>query len=191
MGNSASRAARKLPKRAEPPAWVGKRTPGPTDPPAGLRREQVREKLASEQRTEAIEKDARDPHFLANLQQLGPVKVDHHMRTIRPEAAASNTAQLFKARQQHEHDLEAAQQHRGPVMTNTRFNAMQLTSALNARKGAANSEAMRTKARDLEVDSAKLESVARFINTPSVAKEGVRMFVDKDGNERTIAKVRR
>jgi hypothetical protein len=107
MGSSASKAARKLPKRAEPPTWAGKRTPNPgqPDPPAGVTREQVRENLASAQRTEgasatissgsastqfmvsAIEKDARDPHFLANLQQLGPVKVDHHMKTVRPVCA--------------------------------------------------------------------------------------------------------
>ena len=32
----------------------------------------------------AIEQDAADPHFLQKLNQLGPVKVDHHMQTIRP-----------------------------------------------------------------------------------------------------------
>jgi hypothetical protein len=32
----------------------------------------------------AIEKDAFDPHFLASVQKLGPVRVDHHMRTVRP-----------------------------------------------------------------------------------------------------------
>ncbi len=30
----------------------------------------------------AIERDAADPHFLANLNKLGPVRVDH-MQTIR------------------------------------------------------------------------------------------------------------
>ena len=32
----------------------------------------------------AIERDAADPHFLANLNKLGPVRVDHHMQAIRP-----------------------------------------------------------------------------------------------------------
>ena len=31
-----------------------------------------------------IEQDARDPHFLANLSRLGPVRVNHSMETIRP-----------------------------------------------------------------------------------------------------------
>jgi hypothetical protein len=41
-----------------------------------------------------------------------------------------------------------------------------------------------------EIDFDKLESIARFINTPSVAKGNIRTFVDRDGNKRTMAKVR-
>lgn len=33
MGGAASKASRKLPKRAETPKWAGVRTPGPTDQP--------------------------------------------------------------------------------------------------------------------------------------------------------------
>lgn len=62
--------------------------------------------------------------------------------------------------------------------------------ALNARKGAKSPEAMGRIADEYELNFNKLQSVARFVNTPSVAKEGVRTFVDKDGNEQTIAKVR-
>lgn len=62
--------------------------------------------------------------------------------------------------------------------------------ALNARKGTANANTMNNLADSYEIKFDKLESVARFVNTPSVAKGGVRTFVDKDGNERTIAKVR-
>lgn len=31
----------------------------------------------------AIERDAMDPHLLANLTKLGPVRVDHHMQGYR------------------------------------------------------------------------------------------------------------
>lgn len=31
-----------------------------------------------------IEQDARDPHFLANLSRLGPVRVNHSKETTRP-----------------------------------------------------------------------------------------------------------
>jgi len=33
--------------------------------------------------TIVIQRDARDPQLLANLSKLGPVRVDHHMQTIR------------------------------------------------------------------------------------------------------------
>lgn len=31
----------------------------------------------------AIERDSQDPHLLANLNRLGPVRVDHHMQAVR------------------------------------------------------------------------------------------------------------
>lgn len=52
MGNSASRAARKLPKRAEPPPLASNRTPNLTNRPNGVNREHVRDELASERKTE-------------------------------------------------------------------------------------------------------------------------------------------
>lgn len=39
--------------------------------------------------TKAIERDARDPQFMANLSKLGQVRVDHHMQTVRPVSAYS------------------------------------------------------------------------------------------------------
>ena len=35
-------------------------------------------------RNKAIEQDAGDPDFLSNLSKLGQVRVDHHMKTVRP-----------------------------------------------------------------------------------------------------------
>ncbi|KAF9451211.1 hypothetical protein P691DRAFT_808396 [Macrolepiota fuliginosa MF-IS2] len=192
MGNSASRAARKLPKRAEPPAWAGKGTPRPGQAPAGLSREQIGDKLASEHRTEAIEEDARDPDFLANLQRLGPVTVDHHMKPIRTETTASSTSELFKARRE---DAEEREKHREYVAKyrpapkgEDRFFADQLSVMLDARKGIENLDMAGRISKDHEIDVNKLESVARFITTPSIMKGAARKFVDKDGNDRTIAK---
>jgi hypothetical protein len=54
MGNSASRAARKLPKRAEPPSWASNRTLDSTNRPDGVNREHARDKLASEHKTEGL-----------------------------------------------------------------------------------------------------------------------------------------
>ena len=39
----------------------------------------------------AIEADARDPHFMANLGRLGQVKVDHHMETYRSSVSYSES----------------------------------------------------------------------------------------------------
>lgn len=73
--------------------------------------------------------------------------------------------------------------------THLRFYASQLSSAFNTRKGAATKDEMRKSAEADRIQFDKLESVARFVNTPSVSKGSVRTFVDKDGNETTIAKV--
>lgn len=58
--------------------------------------------------------------------------------------------------------------------------------ALNARKGASIPNGVMD---GHEINREKLESVARFVNTPSVARGGMKTFVDKDGNESVIAKV--
>ncbi|XP_006458421.1 hypothetical protein AGABI2DRAFT_64139 [Agaricus bisporus var. bisporus H97] len=192
MGNSASRAARKLPNRAEPPPLASNRTPNLTNRPNGVNREHVRDELASERKTEAIKQDAFDPHFLANVRKLGAVQVDHHMQTIRPDAVASGTTELFKARTK---DLEMAQQQDTATttttdITNGRLYASQLSSALNTRKGIKTIDEMKKLSSASKISFERLESVARFVNTPSVSKGGVRTFVDKDGNESTIAKVR-
>jgi hypothetical protein len=34
-------------------------------------------------RTLVIQQDSKDPQFLSKLNQLGPVRVDHHMQTVR------------------------------------------------------------------------------------------------------------
>ena len=235
MGSSASKAARKLPKRVESPKWAGKRTPGPS---TGTTGEQVDETLASEHRSKGalvdvsfivptwqkswfvyvysvIEKDAQDPHLLANLRQLGPVNVDHHMKSfrhVRPswnlsnvvsvaahqnlcfyiqEPVASNTARLFQARSDHANDLEATRQNRGPTTSNTQFYASQLTSALNARKEAAHVGVVKSVTQELGIDFEKVESLARFVNTPSVSTGNVRRRVNESGHEQVTAKVRR
>lgn len=75
-------------------------------------------------------------------------------------------------------------------ITNSRLYASQLSSALNTRKGIKTIDEMKKLSSASKISFERLESVARFVNTPSVSKGGVRTFVDKDGNESTIAKVR-
>lgn len=45
--------------------------------------------------TTVIQRDARDPQLLANLNRLGPVRVDHHMQTVR---TVSQTVVRFTTR---------------------------------------------------------------------------------------------
>lgn len=90
MGSSTSKAARTFPK-SKTPAWSGARTPRLDDAP--------RQTLAAEHKSKgigiltsqragslddliAIQDDAGDPHFLANLNRLGPVRVDRHAQTV-------------------------------------------------------------------------------------------------------------
>jgi len=64
MGSSASKAARKLPKRVDPPKWAGKRTPGPS---TGTTGEQVDETLASEHRSKGALDDFFRSLFLTKI----------------------------------------------------------------------------------------------------------------------------
>ncbi|KAF9002024.1 hypothetical protein BDQ17DRAFT_1390969 [Cyathus striatus] len=138
MGSSASKAARKLPKRAEPPLSVGSKAPPPHRP------------RASEHKTEDIERDAQDPHFLANLNRLGPVRVDHHMQTIRLEATQS------------EHEASSTQP------TKNRLTAFSLTELLDARKAARGQADIEQLAEKFGLDLQQMQNVTRFVSSPSV-----------------------
>lgn len=103
MGSASSKAARAYPvKPGKSPSWGGARMPAydPKTSPS----QNARQPLASESKDEgkrrayirsssgqcsnyvpplAILRDARDPQLHANLNRLGPVRVDHHMQTVR------------------------------------------------------------------------------------------------------------
>jgi len=106
------------------------------------------------------------------------------------EPAASNTARLFQARSDHANDLETTRQNRGQATLNTQFYTSQLISTLNARKEAADVGAVKSAIQELGIDFGKVESLARFVNTPSVSAENVKKRVDESGHEQVIAKVR-
>ena len=103
MGSASSKAARAYPvKPGKSPSWGGARMPAydPKTSPS----QNTSQPLASESKDEgkrrayirsssgqcsnyvpplAILRDARDPQLHANLNKLGPVRVDHHMQTVR------------------------------------------------------------------------------------------------------------
>ncbi|KAG6919984.1 hypothetical protein DXG01_013333 [Tephrocybe rancida] len=192
MGGAASKAGRKLPKRAEAPAWAGARTPHPSHPPP---ERPPSDKRASENRTQGIhslivlplfptqvtseiERDAQDPDFLANLTRLGPVRVDHHMEPGRTTAAvARETRQLFKSRG--ESELEAS----STIPVHNRLHAASLSDLLDKRKSARSVQDVEGLAKQYGIDATKLENLARFVSSPSVKSGSEKRTAEKDGEE--------
>ncbi|EPT00335.1 hypothetical protein FOMPIDRAFT_1060342 [Fomitopsis schrenkii] len=183
MGGATSKPVRHFPKISKAPAtWAGARTPRPDELAAatGGPSKLAPSPQASETRSEAIERDARDPQFMAMLSKLGPVKVDHHMHTLRP--AADQAQRVFQARQRSEEDA------RSPTPTRNRMLAGTLHGLLEERKSVATREELEKLASRYEIDVDKLESVARFVSSPSVDEGAVRRKVDGDGVEQVKMK---
>ncbi|KZT72278.1 hypothetical protein DAEQUDRAFT_664501 [Daedalea quercina L-15889] len=176
MGGAASKPSRQFPKTPKPPpTWAGARTPHPDEPGVSAGPNRPGPPRASETKDEAIERDARDPQFMAMLSKLGPVKVDHHMQTVRP--AADQAQRVFQARQRSEEDARSLAPTRNKMLAGT------LYALLEERKLVTTREELEKLASRYEIDVDKLESVARFVNSPSVDEGSVRKEVDKDGVE--------
>ncbi|KAI9064251.1 hypothetical protein FKP32DRAFT_1611341 [Trametes sanguinea] len=169
MGSSASKPARKLART--PPAWAGARTPNAGEQaPARPAMPQ-----ASETKSEAIEKDSKDPHFLANLNKLGQVKVDHHMRTVRP--AADQAQRLFQARLRSEDQARSSRPPRNHLLAGS------LLDLLEERKYASKPEDLQEIAKKYDMDVEKLERLARHVNIVSVDQDTVKRWIDDEGVE--------
>lgn len=128
----------------------------------------------------AIEQDAADPHFLQKLNQLGPVKVDHHMQTIRPGMDHAN--RVYQARLQSEVEARNFQPAKGHLFAGT------LSDLLEERKRARNQRDIEDLAKRYEIDVSKLESLARYVNTPTVDPTSVKKVVKEDGSEYSTTK---
>ncbi|KAJ3541332.1 hypothetical protein NM688_g6100 [Phlebia brevispora] len=186
MGSASSKAARKLPKTAKP-SWSGARTPGPTDTPAAEPTSNtLRSKIppeaqtASETRTEEIERDSRDPQFLAKLNQLGPVKVDHNMAAFRPAAALAQ--QVYQTRLQSEVEASSAQTSHNHLLAST------LTDLLEDLKYSNSRDDLAALSRRYHIDVDKIESIARFVNTPTVDPDSIVREMGEDGVENMTMK---
>lgn len=168
MGNASSKAARRLPKRTESPSWAGARTPPPAKHP------QAQDKRASDVKTEAIERDSQDPHLLANLNRLGPVRVDHHMQAVR---LTSDTNNFFRTREHSEHEVFKLQ------LPRNHLHSIALSNLLDERKSATSQSELQRLADRYGVDVWKLENLARFVSSPSVRGGRAVRTVTKDGEE--------
>ncbi|KIJ44132.1 hypothetical protein M422DRAFT_168942, partial [Sphaerobolus stellatus SS14] len=130
-----------------------------------------------------IERDGKDPHLLANLSKLGPVSVQHAATTRR---TADQVADIYRARDISEQQALSSK----PIQNHLMADA--LSELLDDRKLAASRADIEQIARRYAVDMSVLESLVRFVNTPSVG-EGtvVRTMNNENGQEKITMKVGR
>ncbi|KIM48943.1 hypothetical protein M413DRAFT_21240 [Hebeloma cylindrosporum] len=160
MGSSASKAARKYPKHPEFPSQAARSVPQTSRSKPVVSQNH----LAESRRSEAIERDAADPDFLSNLSRLGPVRVDHHMQAVRPEA--TNTARLFESRSKSE--LASSQ-----PAKNTLY-AFMLSDLLDKRKSIGSKQDLEVLSKEFGVDIDALDRLTRFVNSPSIDTSSIR-----------------
>lgn len=116
-------------------------------------------------------RDASDPQFLANLRKLGAVKVDHHMQTMR--VASDDTTQMLQTRARTDEEAASFQLSRNHLYSYT------LTQLLEERK----TQPVAALAEKYNMDAAKLESLCRFVNVPTIDTARERRQVMDNGEE--------
>ncbi|KAI9433940.1 hypothetical protein H4582DRAFT_1983483 [Lactarius indigo] len=181
MGSASSKAARTFPavKPGKPPSWGGARTPAhdpKTSPPPT-----ARQPWASESKDEVIQNDARDPHLLANLNKLGPVRVDHHMQTVQTQARFK---ELFRSRARSEDEAASMRIPRNHLLVSSLVALLGERQSVFGRMSGSDA-ALRQLAEKYGMDVERLESLARSVNVPRVREGGVRYIKDAQSGEET------
>ncbi|CAE6516720.1 unnamed protein product [Rhizoctonia solani] len=174
MGGSASKTARKLPTRTQP-SWAGARTPQPL--PEQFRTSKP--EMARETKDSRIESDSQDPHFMSKLSQLGQVQVPNPQLGQRLRPQSDRSFETIRAREESE-QVAALN-----TLPSNRVLALSLSDLLDARKSAKSTKEIGEIAKSYGMDVQTLQSVARFVNTPSVDPKDVTRIVGKDGEEKT------
>ncbi|KAG8967297.1 hypothetical protein FRC03_010236 [Tulasnella sp. 419] len=167
MGNASSKAARKFPTK---PSWAGARTDIPSEA----------SKRASEFKSPAIEQDAMDPHFLANLSKVGPVKVPYASTAFRPSFDPIQNA--LKIRQKSE---EQASQY---TPTRNKLLVADLGDFLDLRKQHKTSSDIQALLSKYNVDPQILSRVVKYVNTPSIGETITSRKVTADGEQMILMK---
>jgi len=136
----------------------------------------ARQPLASESKDEAILRDARDPQLHANLNRLGPVRVDHHMQTVRTQA---HVTELFQSRARAEDQAASMRIPRNHLLVSS------LVALLSERQNVLGNSGAAQLAEKYAMDVGRLESLARSVNVPRVREGGVRYIKDAQSGEET------
>lgn len=172
MGAASSKAKRELPTKLSP-SWAGQRTDGPVH--AAARRIPP---LATEKKDSTIERDAKDPHFMKNLAQLGQVKVDHHMATYR--TADPRMSNILRTQKLSEQQASSYDSTRNRLLASSLF---ELLEQRNKSVVSTREDLARLATRfDMDVDV--LERLGRTVNSPSPVSGSMKKVVNEDGEER-------
>jgi len=139
----------------------------------------ARQPWASETKDEAILKDARDPQLLANLNRLGPVRVDHHMQTVRTQASYT---ELFQSRARAEDQASSMRIPRNHLLVSSLVALLEERQNVLAGGDAAGLGRLAEK---YAMDVGRVESLARSVNVPRVREGGVRYIKDAQSGEET------
>ncbi|KAJ4488155.1 hypothetical protein J3R30DRAFT_3433449 [Lentinula aciculospora] len=161
MGNATSKAARKFPKRAEPPTWTSTASSSPQAFP--------------KRPDQSIEQDAQDSNYMSNLARLGVAKVDHHMQAVRPH---QKSREMIESRVQSEEEAASMHPSRNHIQAST------LSYLLDKSKSHASRQEIRELADKYNVDIEKIEGLSRYFTTPSINPNSVvRKVRNEDGEE--------
>jgi len=169
MGGASSKIARKLPTKARSTGGAGK---GSEQPPHPVSRSGP---VARETRNHDIEIDGKDPQLLSNLNRLGQVNIRSAAGTT---SVANEVSEIYRARGIAEQQATSAK----PVRN--RLGAVSLSSLLDDRKFVTSQSDLAQLAARYTVDISVLESLARFVNTPSIGEGTVVRTVGDDGQEK-------
>ncbi|KAI0303364.1 hypothetical protein B0F90DRAFT_1710466 [Multifurca ochricompacta] len=171
MGSASSKATRAYPvKTGKPPSWTGSRPPA-HDPKKTSPLRAVRQPWASETKDEVIEKDAKDPHLLANLTRLGPVRVDHHMQTVKTQA---HVKELFQSRFRAENEASSSRTPRNRLHVSSLVALLEERQKDTITATATAAAAIRDEelAEKYGMDVERVERLVRTVNVPRVREGG-------------------
>ncbi|KAF8334054.1 uncharacterized protein EI90DRAFT_3153428 [Cantharellus anzutake] len=175
MGTTSSKVARQLPLTKPRPAWAGARTPRPEEAEIPAARYGV-----NDPKSQAIKEDTKDPQLVQSLYTLGQVDVNRMSVQHDSHRKAGAISQMFRSREESEFQALSDQ------ITPNRLAASSLFELLDARKGVKTHTQLHNTAKAHSIDPALLDTLARFVNTPSTGESTTTHTVE-NGEERTTS----
>jgi len=114
-----------------------------------------------------------DPQLLANLTRLGPVKVDHGMRGLRPTGA--NAGRILNTQKQSETEAQTGKTKRNNIQAAPLFDALQRLQ--EAKDG----QTLERLAGEYNLDGRVLRELGKTVNVPTPDETTTKTVVDEDG----------